>query len=157
MNDSTRPGATIDPDTHAVRRTILIAARPELVWRTITEPELVRLWFGELRLQPAHVGSSGTINWPGEPAVAITIEAIDPIRSITYRWRNEPGEPAAALTTENSTVFTFTVDEHGDGVELTVVETGFEHTADPTGQLEGHRDGWNEKLDQLADLEMFRR
>lgn len=35
-------------------------------------------------------------------------------------------------------------------VWIAVVETGFETTADPTRNLESHRLGWDELLDQLV-------
>jgi hypothetical protein len=35
---------------------------------------------------------------------------------------------------------------------LTVVETGFEHLADPAAHLEDHRGGWNGELDKLVAL-----
>ena len=51
-------------------------------------------------------------------------------------------------------MFTFTLEPVGDGTQLTVVETGFETTSDPSGNLESHRLGWDEQLDRLvAELE----
>ena len=39
-----------------------------------------------------------------------------------------------------------------DGTELTVVETGFETTSDPSANLESHREGWDSELDKLVAL-----
>jgi hypothetical protein len=51
-------------------------------------------------------------------------------------------------------VFTFTLEPLSDGTQLNVVETGFETTLDPAGNLESHRHGWDEQLDRLvAELE----
>ena len=39
-----------------------------------------------------------------------------------------------------------------NGTRLTVVETGFEHTSDPSANLESHREGWDGELDKLVAL-----
>ena len=49
-------------------------------------------------------------------------------------------------------MFTFTLEPVADGTQLTVVETGFEPTSDPTANLESHRDGWDAELDKLVAL-----
>ena len=38
------------------------------------------------------------------------------------------------------------------GTQLTVVESGFEHTSDPAANLESHREGWDSELDKLVAL-----
>jgi hypothetical protein len=39
-----------------------------------------------------------------------------------------------------------------EGTELSVVETGFDVTSDPTRNLEDHREGWDGELDKLVSL-----
>ncbi|MFC7496339.1 MULTISPECIES: SRPBCC domain-containing protein [unclassified Nocardioides] len=145
------PPAIADHGTFTVRRTISIAASPDKVWAAITEPEHVSRWFGRLTLTGSTVGSAGSIAWPDQPPVPIRIEAIDPPRTITYRWCNG-SEPHRELDEATSTVFTFTLVPAAGGTELTVEESGFEAALDPGVQLEEHRQGWDGELDKLVAL-----
>ena len=49
-------------------------------------------------------------------------------------------------------MFTFTLEQVPGGTELTVVETGFETTSDPTANMDSHRSGWDSELDKLVAL-----
>jgi len=53
---------------------------------------------------------------------------------------------------ERSTVFTFTLQPVDGGTDLTVVESGFDHTSAPAANLESHRGGWETELDSLRAL-----
>jgi uncharacterized protein YndB with AHSA1/START domain len=146
------PLSVAERDTFTVRRTIRIAAPVEKVWSAVTEPEHICRWFGHTVLVGDGAGAHGTVAWPDEPPIPIRVEEVDRPRMISYRWCNDeaaehvPGE----LDPEHSTVFTFTLEPVGDGTQLTVVEKGFETTADPAGNLESHRLGWDEQLDRLV-------
>lgn len=147
--------AVVDERGFTVRRTIRIGAPIEHVWSAVTEPEHISRWFGRTVLAGSGVGAHGTVTWPDRgDAVPIRVEALDPPRMVSYRWCNE--EPGVALPDEvddeHSTVFTFTLESVADGTVLTVVETGFEATADPSGNLQSHAHGWTGELDKLADL-----
>ncbi|MFD6444314.1 SRPBCC domain-containing protein [Promicromonospora sp. NPDC060204] len=146
------PLSVAEQDTFTVRRTIRIAAAVEKVWIAVTEPEHISRWFGRTVLVGDGVGAHGTVAWPDEPAIPIRVEEVDPPRTISYRWCND--EAAEAVPSEvdpaHSTVFTFTLEPVPGGTQLTVVETGFETTVDPAGNLESHRLGWDELLDQLV-------
>ena len=63
-----------------------------------------------------------------------------------------PGVTPDEFDEEHSTVFTFTLEQVPGGTELTVVETGFETTSDPTANLDSHRSGWDAELDKLVAL-----
>jgi hypothetical protein len=56
------------------------------------------------------------------------------------------------LDESRSTVFTFTLETIASGTQLTVVETGFENTADPAGNLRSHATGWENELDKMVAL-----
>jgi uncharacterized protein YndB with AHSA1/START domain len=94
------------------------------------------------------------LTWEGYGTVPVRIEAIDPPRLVSYRWCNDDaaGQLPDHLDEETSTVFTFTLTEIDGGTELTVVETGFDRTSDPVGNLESHREGWDGELDKLVAL-----
>lgn len=150
-----QPGlAVVDHDTLSVRRTLQLAATPSRVWAAVTEPEQVSRWFGAMVLDGTGPGASGTVSWPDSGAHPIRVEAVDAPRSITYRWCGDDALPEQPTTLDDahSTVFTLSLEPADGGTLLTVVETGFETTTDPAGNLESHRGGWNSELDELAAL-----
>ncbi|MBS1905181.1 MAG: SRPBCC domain-containing protein [Actinobacteria bacterium] len=143
--------AVVDEAAFIVTRNISIAAPAAQVWRTITEPEHLSLWFGRTVLGSDGVG---TMTFEDHGAVPIRIESIDAPRSVTYRWNNDNalGRLPDEIDEASSTVFTFTLEAEGEGTRLTVVESGFERTSDPRVNLERHREGWNIELDKLIAL-----
>ena len=84
----------------------------------------------------------------------LRIEALDAPRMVAYRWGNDDarGSLPDEVDDEHSTVFTFTLESVANGTQLTVVETGFETTSDPSANLESHREGWDGELDKLVAL-----
>lgn len=146
--------STIDEAAFAVRRTIRIAAPVEKVWSAVTSPDHISQWFGKTRLDGAGVGATGTITFPDYGAVPLRVEAIDEPRSVTYRWNNDDalGSLPDSIDEQRSTVFTFTLEAIPEGTQLTVVETGFEHTSNPSKNLSAHRTGWTDELDKLVAL-----
>ena len=152
MENTQNPQAVIDADAFSVRRTIHINAPREKVWRTVTEPELMSQWFGQLTLSGAGAGALGTIGWPGERRVPIRVDTFNPQSEVSYRWCNEEGPLPETVDDQRSTVFTFTLDDVPGGTQLTVVETGFEHTSNPAGLMADHRGVWDDDLDRLVAL-----
>lgn len=156
MENATRKDASvIDGDAFTVTRSIGIAAPVEKVWQAITEPEHLSRWFGRTVLDGAGAGAQGSMSFDGRDGVPIRVEAIDAPRSVTYRWNNNDdahGDRPPVVVEASSTVFTFTLEAQGEATRLTVVESGFERTADPRGGLDSHRDGWDLELDKLIAL-----
>jgi len=150
----TSNASIVDEEKFTVRRSIRIAAPVEKVWSAVTEPAHISQWFGQAVLDGASVGARGTLTFPDYGAVPLRIEALDEPRMVSYRWGNDDalGHPADELDEEHSTVFTFTLEPVSGGTQLTVVETGFENTSDPTANLQSHREGWNSELDKLVAL-----
>ncbi|WP_241245945.1 SRPBCC domain-containing protein [Microbacterium sp. 4R-513] len=148
------PVSVVDEDRFTVRRTIHVAAPVEKVWSAVTAPEHISQWFGQARFEGSGVGARGTLTFPDYGAVPLRIEALDPERSVTYRWGNDDalGTPPAELDDARSTVFTFTLEPADGGTQLTVVESGFENTSDPASNLRAHSVGWNDELDKLVAL-----
>jgi len=144
--------AVIDADAFTVRRTIRISAPVATVWAAVTEPELISRWFGEAVLDGRGVGAVGSLSWPDSGAHPLRIEAVDPPRSIAYRWHADDAGPGGARSLDDpgTTVFEFRLEADGDGTVLSVVETGFDGTTDPAANLESHRGGWDSELDELV-------
>jgi uncharacterized protein YndB with AHSA1/START domain len=146
--------SSVDEERFAVRRSIRISAPVEKVWSAVTEPAHISQWFGAAVLDGRGVGARGSLTFPEYGAVPLRIEAIEPQRSVSYRWGNDDalGHLPDEVDDEHSTVFTFTLEGVPGGTRLTVVETGFETTSDPAANLESHRIGWNDELDKLVAL-----
>ena len=146
--------SVIDEGQFTVRRTIRIAAPIEKVWSAVTEPEYISQWFGTAVFDGTGVGARGTLTFPDYGSVPLRIEALEAPRMVSYRWGNDDalGSLPDEVDDEHSTVFTFTLEPVSNGTQLTVVETGFERTSDPTANLESHREGWDGELDKLVAL-----
>ncbi len=155
MVNTQREGASvIDEEAFRVTRSIEIAASADKVWRAITEPEHLSLWFGRTVLAGAGAGAQGTMSFDGYGAVPIRVESIDAPRSVTYRWNNDdargvlpPGSSRRPRRCSRSRSRS-----RGEITRLTVVESGFERTSDPRANLESHRAGWELELDKLVSL-----
>ena len=148
MNDMTTNQPSVI-DGFTVSRTVHINAPVEKVWAAITEPEHLAQWFPQsATLEPAAVGAAGAFTFEGYGTFPVVIEAVEPLKSISYRWGNDNAAPVPLE--DASTVFTFTLTPVEGGTQLTVVETGFENLSDPQGSLEGNRGGWDFELDELV-------
>jgi uncharacterized protein YndB with AHSA1/START domain len=146
--------SVIDEGEFTVRRTIHISAPIEKVWSAVTLPEHISRWFGQTVLDGSGPGARGTITWPERDSVPLQVEAIDAPTMVAYRWNNDDasGTVPGQIDLERSTVFTFTLEATAGGTQLTVVESGFDRTSDPSANLESHRQGWNAELDKLVSL-----
>lgn len=147
MSAETRPPAVADENTFSVTRTIHINATQERVWAAVTEPEHLAKWArSNASMDRVAVGGTGRWTFERYGEVPITIEALDPPRSVTYRW----GSPASpVIDPVASTVFTFTLEPVDGGTRLTVVESGFQNLEEPTARMEANRGGWTWGLDAL--------
>jgi uncharacterized protein YndB with AHSA1/START domain len=141
-----------------IERDIEIEAPVEVVWRTITEPELIRTWFSDVADVEARPGAVGSLTFRAESdapnIVGITVVAADRPHRFSYRWVYPPGELAAE---HNSTLVTFTlVADGGERTRLRVVESGLEqmNLTDDEKQrfFEDHRHGWQVQGDRLRAL-----
>jgi uncharacterized protein YndB with AHSA1/START domain len=142
-----------------ITREIVIEAPAEVVWRTITEPDQVALWFAdrvEFELRP---GGRGTLVFEhkdsGRTTTApLVVEAVEPPRRFAVRWNHLEGEAPKA---GNSMLVEFTVSpETAERTLLRVVETGFDDLA-WSGEKKAeyaadHRNGWSGFLIRLGDL-----
>ncbi|WP_084105471.1 SRPBCC domain-containing protein [Demequina sp. NBRC 110056] len=148
MSTTHNPPAVIDEEAFSVSRTIEIAAPVEKVWAAVTEPQHIERWHtSAATLSALEPGGTGTWTFEGYGTAPILIEAVDPMRSVTYRWGSD-GETEISPST--STVFTFTLEPTDSGTRLTVVETGFEVLANPSQGLKNNQEGWTGQLDKLV-------
>ena len=126
------------------------------MWSAVTEPEHISHWFGAAPPSTAPgAGAPGTLTLPDHgadpdagrgdrraphgllPLGQRRRQRRDRRPRSTTRTRRSSPSPSRPLA---------------DGTQLTVVETGFETTSDPTANLEDHRGGWDGELDKLVAL-----
>jgi uncharacterized protein YndB with AHSA1/START domain len=148
---TTQPRASIDVDTRSVTRTVRVAARPDAVWRAISEPEHVAGWFGDACETddggPFAVGTRGRLHFEGHGWFPFEVTRVEQGRLLAYRWGQSADEP------ERMTEAEFTLEPDHDGTYLTVNETGFTGDTDEALRtaLDGNREGWDGELDELVE------
>ena len=136
-----------------IERDVLVEAPPEVVWRTITEPDQMSQWFADRVDLVVEPGAHGYLQF-GDQGGPVVVEIVDPPNRFSFRW-NYPGgqEPG----TGNSMPVEFTLTAEGDGrTRLRVVESGHELRDWPDAErrryADEHREGWGEFLDRLASV-----
>jgi uncharacterized protein YndB with AHSA1/START domain len=142
----------------AIERDIEIEAPVDVVWRTITEPEQIRMWLSDAVEVEARPGSVGTLTFRADSddplVVGITVVDAEPPHRFSFRWCYPAGDRAAA---DNSTLVTFTLAPDGDTrTRLRVVESGLDQLdwpdADKRKFVDEHQHGWQVQGDKLRDL-----
>jgi uncharacterized protein YndB with AHSA1/START domain len=143
-----------------IEQEIEIEAPVEVVWQTLTEPELVRQWFAaDVEVEPV-AGAAGTVTFREEArgrrpeTFNVTVVSVEPERRFTYRWQYPDGVEARE---GNSTLVEFTLTAlDGGGTRLLVVETGVElmegwDTERQQAFAADHLGGWAVLLGRLRD------
>jgi uncharacterized protein YndB with AHSA1/START domain len=141
-----------------IEREILIEAPAEVVWRIITEPDQMSLWFADrvdLVMEPGAHGYMGF----GDQGGPVVVETVDPPTRFSFRW-NHPGdeEPVAG----NSMLVEFTLTPMGDGRTRVRVSEGGHKVRDwseteKQRYADEHREGWGDFLERLAGVATERR
>jgi uncharacterized protein YndB with AHSA1/START domain len=134
-------------DDLQIDREVLIAAPAEVVWRTVTEPAQISLWFAErveLDLRPGGRGVLVFERETGETVAPLVVDRVEPPRLFSFRWGHAEGEEP---TPANSCLVEFTLVPVDEGhTRLRVSETGLEQTGwdeeKKAGYAEDHRRGW---------------
>ena len=141
----------------SIERDIFIEAPIDIVWQTVTEPQLIPLWFSdtaEIEVQPGGHGElvftdSATTQHVTAP---IVVEVVEAPTMFSFRWGHVDGvEPTAG----NSMLVEFTLQPDGDSTRLRVVETGHVVMDWPDDQkatyAADHAHGWEVHLGRLQD------
>jgi uncharacterized protein YndB with AHSA1/START domain len=86
-----------------------------------------------------------TWDWPtGSRTSRGVIEVVEPTSRFVFRWQADPGEPP-------TTRVEFTLEPHREGTRLLVVESGFASLPPGGRTRDGHVEGWQRELGELAD------
>ena len=70
-----------------IDRQILIEAPVEVVWRTITAPDQISLWFADRVELVAEPGAHGFM-WLGDQGGPVVVETVDPPVRFSFRWNS---------------------------------------------------------------------
>jgi uncharacterized protein YndB with AHSA1/START domain len=122
----------LDNGTWRLRFTRELGHPPERVWRAITEPEHLRVWFPQ-RVEGDWV-PGGTLKFVGagaEDTFEGEVLAVDPPRLLEFRWGTD--------------TIRLEVAERPGGTTLTLLDT-----IDELGKAARDAAGWHECLDHLA-------
>jgi uncharacterized protein YndB with AHSA1/START domain len=142
----------------AIEREVLIEAPQDVVWRIITEPDQMSLWFADRVDLVVEPGARGYMSF-GDQGGPVVVEAVDPPARFSFRWNHPRGEDPVA---GNSMLVEFTLTPDGEErTRLRVSESGHELCDWPDAEkqryADEHQEGWAEFLDRLASALAERR
>lgn len=122
-----------------------IKATPEQVWRALTDPVFTaRYWYGTRVESDWQVGSRITFVKPqGEPDTGKVLVADKP-KTLSFSWHVAYGDFAK----EKDSRVTFTIEEDGDAVKLTLVHDEFQEGSALKEQMA--KGGWPPILANLV-------
>ena len=159
MKTDTETSTDIDSDTDRVERSILINGSRERVWHALTNAEQFGVWFGaDLSGQQFLPGqrTRGKMTQPGCADIYFdaVIARIEPQTVFSLHWHPYAVRPGVDYSGEQATLVTFTLkDAPGNGILLTVVESGFDRVpAERRAEaFQMHQQGWEIQLNNLAN------
>jgi uncharacterized protein YndB with AHSA1/START domain len=140
-----------------IRKTIIIEASPEIVFKAITEPEEITQWFqyaDQAIVEPKVGGKFRLIaldevhpEWKlgRDYVMQGTIKEFVPNKKLSYTWKFDdmPDFPETIVTWELDEI------EH-NRTKLELTHSGFTGKEKGNFSIEGHTRGWTEALSTLA-------
>jgi uncharacterized protein YndB with AHSA1/START domain len=138
-----------------VECSIWIAAPRERVWRAVTEPAQLDLWYANCcgwEIPALRTGATVTFynadTGANEDSLRATIEVLNPPRQFTLRWEPDATYPTMTLIT------TFLLEEQHGGTRVTIHETGYEALPDDLRRqwLDQMREGYTMSVENLQAL-----
>lgn len=127
--------------TDRIEKRIVLRAPRGRVWQALTNSREFGQWFGVRLDGPFTPGAAvrGVITptvvdakvaeaqqpYAGLP-FEITVDRIEPERLFSFRWHPYAVEPGVDYSREPTTLVVFTLEDAGDGILLTVTESGFD-------------------------------
>ncbi len=123
--------------TGMVEVSVTVSAAPERVWQALTEPALVRLWFGELS-GPLSQGASQRLDFEDGDYFTLSDIRCRPPNRLEYRWR--------FLGTGPRDTIVWDIEPGPDGSRVTVTDSESARAPENVTELE---DGWSDFLGRL--------
>ena len=139
--------------TNQIEKTIIIRTNPSIVWKTLTEPDLMKQWMGEVEMEIEIKG-----NWKVNSPIVISgfhhvkfenkgrVLQFDPNRTLTYSHLSSisrlPDKP------ENYSIIEFTLTPLDNHTSLTLTVSNF-----PTETIFKHLDFyWRTTLEIIKNF-----
>ena len=113
-----------------IKREIVVAAAPEVVWDALTDPGELAAWFGADAEVDLRVGGAVRFRWPDGSERRGLVVDLDPPRRLAFRWR-ELRTSTSGLTVAAPTAVSFTLTAEGGSTVVTVTESPGLLAADP--------------------------
>ena len=143
----------MNTSTDRIERKILLKAPRSRVWRALSNAEEFGAWFGvDFKGKAFAAGQpvKGQITYPGYEhlVMEVIIERIVPERLLSWRWHPAAIDPAVDYSPEPTTLVVFELQDVEGGVELSVVESGFDKipAARRATAFRLNSSGWDEQL-----------
>jgi uncharacterized protein YndB with AHSA1/START domain len=132
-------------DSEPLVNEIFIDAEPELVYRFLTERDLMLQWMGvEAEIDP-RPGGLYRVSADGRDAARGTYVEVEPNRKVVFTWGFESGQFGVST---GSTLVEITLEERATGTLLRLV-----HKNLPSGEpKEAHERGWQHYLARLQSV-----
>lgn len=128
-------------DTDRIEKQVVLRAPRERVWHAVSDAQRFGTWFGVEfdgpfvagakvtgRITPTRVDAE--IAKSQEPHAGKpfewTVERIEPMRSISFRWHPFAVEPDVDYSQEPTTLVVFELEDAPGGTKLTITESGFD-------------------------------
>jgi uncharacterized protein YndB with AHSA1/START domain len=117
-------------NTDRIRKSAIIHAPRNQVWRILSDSDEFSEWFGITVEGPFTPGArlSGKIErkGAGHRPLEMTIGRVEPERLLSWRWHPGAMDPAGEHPAEPTTLVSFELDEAPGGTRVTIEESGFD-------------------------------
>ncbi len=135
-----------------IEQRVYLEARPERVWRALTDETEFASWFGVGLDGRIAAGTRLHMTWEGQRFAVDIIELVPPSR-LVWRWHPGMFDAAVDYSKEPQTTTVFSLVPHGSGTMLTVVESGFDAIAAARrpSVLKDNVNGWLEQAVALRN------
>lgn len=107
--------------SEGVTRSVVLPADPDEVWATLTTPEELSAWLGEVVELEPEPGGSLLVREPEGATRRGVVEAAEPGRVLSFRWRRLAGT-GGSLEVGGASRVTFVLHADPAGTRLTVTE-----------------------------------
>ena len=124
---------------------LVTGAAPELVWRTLTEPARVVLWFTDAS-RLGRVGDPYRLDFGDGTKVSGVVLALDPGHAFSYSWAWEDAGPGEV------TRVTWTLEPHLGGTRIRLRHDGWEEARLDDAARNDHERYWSGYVDDLRDV-----
>jgi uncharacterized protein YndB with AHSA1/START domain len=131
-------------DTKAIEKVITIAARPETVFRLLTDPHEYVRWKGTLAQLEPRAGGDFRVDFPADKGTVLGkfVEVV-PNRRVVFTWGWQDNE----IVPPGSSTVEIDLEPDGNGTRLRLVHRGL-----PEGAIAQHTEGWDYFLPRLTNV-----